>query len=96
MERLVARLPPWARPVVEWLLRPQARLIRIPAAVILVAFGVLGFLPVLGFWMIPLGGLLLAQDLPFLRRPMLRGLEVALDGWDALCRRLHSSDTKGR
>lgn len=29
--------------------------------------GVFGFLPVLGFWMIPLGGALIALDLPFTR-----------------------------
>ena len=33
-----------------------------------------GFLPVLGFWMVPLGMLLIAQDIPFLRRPTLRAL----------------------
>jgi hypothetical protein len=31
-------------------------------------------LPLLGLWMLPLGLLLLAEDLPFLRRPMLRTL----------------------
>ena len=30
--------------------------------------GTLGFLPVLGFWMIPLGLLVLSQDLPVVRR----------------------------
>ena len=29
-------------------------------------------LAVLGFWMVPLGALLLAQDIPFLRRPVLQ------------------------
>jgi hypothetical protein len=36
--------------------------------------GLLSFLPVLGLWMIPLGALLLAQDIPFLRRPVGRAL----------------------
>ena len=31
--------------------------------------GMLGFLPILGFWMVPLGVLLLALDIPPLRRP---------------------------
>ena len=30
--------------------------------------GVLGFLPVLGFWMLPLGLLVLSYDLPLVRR----------------------------
>lgn len=34
----------------------------------LVIGGILGFLPVLGFWMIPLGLLVLSIDLPFLRK----------------------------
>lgn len=34
----------------------------------LVAGGLLGFLPILGFWMIPLGLLVLSVDLIFVRR----------------------------
>ena len=37
-------------------------------AAILVVGGLLGFLPVLGFWMVPLGLAVLAVDLPFVRR----------------------------
>jgi hypothetical protein len=35
--------------------------------VLLILAGTLGFLPVLGFWMIPLGVALLATDIPALR-----------------------------
>jgi hypothetical protein len=38
-------------------------------AIVLICGGLFGFLPVLGLWMLPLGFLLLAQDLRFLRRP---------------------------
>jgi len=34
----------------------------------LIVGGILGFLPVLGFWMIPLGITVLAVDSPFFRR----------------------------
>ncbi len=34
----------------------------------LVIGGVLGFLPILGFWMIPLGLVVLSVDLPYLRK----------------------------
>ena len=44
--------------------------IRFPAALLLMAGGLLGFLPVLGLWMLPLGLLLLAVDLPVLRGPI--------------------------
>jgi hypothetical protein len=35
---------------------------------LLIVGGILGFLPVLGFWMIPLGMMLLATDVPGIRR----------------------------
>jgi len=35
---------------------------------LLVIGGILGFLPILGFWMIPLGLLVLSIDLPMVRR----------------------------
>lgn len=42
--------------------------------VLIMLAGMLGFLPVLGFWMIPLGLALLATDIPFLRKYLLRRL----------------------
>ena len=47
---------------------------RIPVAIVLVLGGFLSFLPVLGIWMLPLGLVLIAQDVPFLRAPMARML----------------------
>ncbi|MEX2165875.1 MAG: hypothetical protein WD852_02465 [Methyloceanibacter sp.] len=47
---------------------PKSKPIRIGLGIILVALGLLGFLPVLGFWMIPLGLLVLSVDLPIVRR----------------------------
>jgi hypothetical protein len=47
---------------------PQSRPLRIGIGILLIVFGLLGFLPVLGFWMIPLGLLVLSVDLPFVRR----------------------------
>jgi hypothetical protein len=44
--------------------------VRLPLALILIAGGVFSFLPILGIWMLPLGLLLLAVDLPFLRGPI--------------------------
>ena len=44
--------------------------IRFPVALLLMAGGFLSFLPVLGIWMLPLGLLLLAVDLPILRGPI--------------------------
>ena len=44
--------------------------IRFPLALLLIAGGLFSFLPVLGIWMLPLGLLLLAVDLPILRGPI--------------------------
>ena len=47
---------------------PASRIARTVVGVGLVIGGVLGFLPVLGFWMIPLGLLVLSVDSPLVRR----------------------------
>lgn len=47
---------------------PRSRIARILIGVLLVLGGIAGFLPVLGFWMIPLGLLVLSVDLPRVRR----------------------------
>lgn len=65
----------------RWLRHPASRWVRIPVALLLIAAGVVGFLPVLGFWMLPLGLLLLAHDLPLLRRPMRRLLVCSERRW---------------
>lgn len=44
--------------------------IRFPVALLMIAGGVFSFLPILGLWMLPLGLLLLAVDLPILRGPI--------------------------
>jgi hypothetical protein len=49
--------------------------LRSALGVLLIAGGVFGFLPVLGFWMIPLGAALIALDIPPLRRRLLAWLE---------------------
>ena len=47
---------------------PQSRPLRIAIGVLLIFFGLLGFLPVLGFWMIPLGILVLSYEFATVRR----------------------------
>jgi len=72
LDRFQRRLPGVLARFVGWLRRPASRFVRFPMALFIFAGGFLGFLPVLGFWMIPLGLVLLAHDLPFLRQPMAR------------------------
>jgi hypothetical protein len=45
-------------------------LIRLPIALILIFAGIFSFLPILGIWMLPLGLMLLALDVPFLQGPV--------------------------
>lgn len=47
---------------------PRSANARIAVGTALVCCGILGFLPILGFWMIPLGLVVLSQDLPSVRR----------------------------
>ena len=47
---------------------PRSSLLRIIIGVVLVLLGFLGFLPVLGFWMIPLGVLIISYEVPLVRR----------------------------
>jgi hypothetical protein len=54
---------------------PRSKPVRIGLGMLLVGGGLLGFLPILGFWMIPLGFLVLSIDVPALRR-WRRQLEV--------------------
>ena len=47
---------------------PKSRIARVAIGAVLVAGGIVGFLPVVGFWMIPLGLIVLSVDLPIVRR----------------------------
>jgi hypothetical protein len=59
---------------------PGHPFVRIALGFLLIAGGVLGMLPVLGFWMIPLGLAILAIDFPMARR-MQRRFTVWLGYW---------------
>jgi hypothetical protein len=71
-----AKLPPGPARFVGWLRKPSSRLVRIPLAILLIAGGFFSFLPILGLWMLPLGLVLFAQDVPMLQRPTAKML-----GW---------------
>ena len=62
LQRRVTGWPRWAR---------------LAAGVLLVLGGLAGVLPVLGFWMLPLGLLILSYDIPVVRR-LRRQAEVRL------------------
>jgi hypothetical protein len=66
----LARLIPRLRGPLAALRRNAWRPVRLPLAVMLVLGGLFSFLPLLGVWMLPVGLLLLAVDLPVLRSPI--------------------------
>ncbi len=61
---------------------PQSRFLRIGLGLALCVGGVLGFLPILGFWMLPLGIIVLAIDIPAAHRLRV-WFESKWDAWRA-------------
>ncbi|MCW5732096.1 MAG: hypothetical protein KIT20_15145 [Alphaproteobacteria bacterium] len=62
---------------------PRSRLGRLGLGWALVLGGILGFLPVLGFWMLPLGLAILSVDSPWIRRRRRRVTVWWLRKWRA-------------
>lgn len=69
-ERIEDHLPNWSSRFFRWLRRPASRGARILVSALLVIGSLFSFLPVLGVWMLPLGLIIIAQDLPFLKAPL--------------------------
>jgi hypothetical protein len=68
---------------VGWLRKPSSKYVRLPLGVALLGGGVFSFLPVLGLWMLPLGLVLIAQDVPVLEKPTARTLNWIERKWIA-------------
>jgi hypothetical protein len=71
-----ARLPERPAKFVSYLRQPSSKWVRFPLALLLMLGGVFSILPILGLWMLPLGMLLIAQDVPVLEKPVAKSL-----GW---------------
>ncbi|MBR0698055.1 hypothetical protein [Bradyrhizobium lablabi] len=76
-----ARLPAGPARFLGWVRKPSSRYVRIPLAILLILGGIFSILPVLGLWMLPLGLLLFAQDVPFLQKPIAKMLGWAVRKW---------------
>ena len=68
IERLIDHLPDRLQSTVRWLRQPSLRWVRMVAGVLFIAGSFLSILPLFGLWMLPLGLLLLAEDIAPLRR----------------------------
>lgn len=84
---LEQELPPRLARALQWLRDPAERWVRIPIALAFIALSFLWFLPVVGIEMLPVGLLLIAQDVPFLRRPVGHLTIKAVHGWRRLKKR---------
>jgi hypothetical protein len=65
--RALSRASPALESVIAVINSRRGILVRLPLGLLLLLGGLMWFLPFLGLWMIPLGLLLLAIDLPALR-----------------------------
>ena len=71
----IGRMVPVSRRLTDPLLHGRLRKFRLPIACILILGSFLSILPVFGLWMLPLGLMLLALDVPLLR-PFVSGLLI--------------------
>jgi len=69
-EMIDRRVPTSVSKFIRWLRTPSSFAVRLVIAILLILGGIFSFLPVLGVWMLPLGLLLIAQDVPFLQKPL--------------------------
>ena len=77
-QMITAKLPAKMRRAIQWLRKPEQKWVRLPSGLLLMLGGLLSFLPVLGVWMLPLGILLLAEDIP-----LFQSLSGKMLGWIA-------------
>ena len=75
------RVPVRVSQSIRWLLKPSSFGVRLVVAILLIVGGIFSFLPILGLWMLPLGLLLIAQDVPLLQKPLLRTLAWGEAKW---------------
>jgi len=80
-DKLEHEVPGSVARAIRWMRKPKARLVRLPLGLLCIVASFLWFLPVLGLWFLPLGLLLIAQDIRFLRRPVGRMTLYLLEQW---------------
>ena len=80
-DRLAQETPDWMSRTVCWLHSEESRKYRIP----------IGLLLIVGYEFIPVGLLVLAQDIPFLRKPVGKFILWLLRKWRALKKRWKGS-----
>lgn len=87
------RTLPWLDGWIAHLQSDRAARIRLPIALVLTLGGMLWFLPILGFWMLPAGLFLLAIDVPALQTPV-SAWSIRARRWWARRRRRRQGDAR--
>ena len=67
---LEEELPDPVARVLQWFRHPRSRWVRIPVGLFFIACSFFWFMPIVGLEFLPIGLLLIAQDIPFLREPV--------------------------
>jgi hypothetical protein len=80
-DRLEAETPDRVTRMIRWLRGPHSRWVRIPIGILCILASFFWFLPVIGLEFFPIGLLLIAQDIPFLRKPVARWMLRLEDRW---------------
>jgi len=93
VDRIEGKLPDTMARALRWLREPQATWVRVPVGILMIVGGLLSFLPVLGIWMLPLGLVLLAYDVPFLKAPIGRALVWGERRWKEWRRRRRAASS---
>lgn len=83
---LERELPDPVARALRWFRHPRSRWVRIPVGLFFIACSFFWFMPVVGIEFLPIGLLLIAQDVPFLREPVGRFTLWLEDQWMKLKR----------
>lgn len=86
-EGLERAVPGRVTRMLRWVRDPKSRHLRIPLGLLCILASFFWFLPVIGIELFPIGLLLIAQDVPFLRRPVARMTLWLESRWNRLRRR---------
>lgn len=74
VEKYADKVPRPLGRLISWMRKPELRWLRLIAGILFICCGLVGFLPILGLWMVPLGLIILAQDSKWLQRPTLQAI----------------------
>jgi hypothetical protein len=83
-EMIHRRVPIRVSKFIRWLRKPSSLAVRLLVALLLILGGLFSFLPILGLWMLPLGLLFIAQDVPMLQKPVVGTLAWIEAKWGRL------------